>query len=69
VTGGAITAAEREPGPESIFTIHVQGGGLLAAGAKIALETSDSHYLTSSSKTLDASGTSVGPPQLFTFTY
>jgi Domain of unknown function (DUF5010)/DUF5010 C-terminal domain/Fascin domain len=69
VTGGAITAAEREPGPESIFTIHVQGGGLLAAGAKVALETSDSHYLTSAGKMLDASGTSVGPAQIFTFNY
>jgi hypothetical protein len=67
--GGTIAATERDPGPGAIFTLHVQGGGTLDTGAKAALETSDSHYLTGSAKTLDASGTSVGPAQLFTFTY
>ena len=69
VTGGALTAVEREPDAAAIFTLHVQGGGLLTSRAKVALETSDAHYLTSTGKTLDASGTSVGPAQLFTFTY
>jgi hypothetical protein len=69
VTGSALAAVEREPDAAAIFTLHVQGGGLLASGAKVALETSGSHYLTSAGKTLDASGTSVGQAQLFTFTY
>jgi len=66
-----VHADQRQPSPDATFTIVVQGGGALGAGAQIALETSDkAHYLTAAAgDTLDASGTVIGAAQIFTLVY
>jgi hypothetical protein len=66
----AVQADQRQPSDAARFTIRMQGGSLFAAGAKLALETSDSHYLTAApGNIMDVSGTSIGPAQTFTLGY
>jgi hypothetical protein len=66
-TGGhGVAADQRQPSDATKFTIRVQGGGSFVSGAKIALETSDAHYLTAAAAMeVDASANTVGPNQTF----
>lgn len=68
--GGVLAANRRRAGGWEQFTvIKLNGSGAVVNGDTIALRTANGRYLTvTSTGQLDASGTVVGTPQIFTVT-
>ena len=64
---GALTADQRRPGSNELFTVQHMSEGAIATGSVIALVTSDKkHYVGVGATELDGSATSIGASQTFT---